>query len=75
MFKEIGRRSDYGHGDMHPGNIMQRSDQYLFIDFESVFHSKSALFLDYINLIRFDVNLIENDDTITIEKNSIKRSP
>ena len=35
---------------------MQRSDQYLFIDFESVFHSKGALFLDYINLIRFDVN-------------------
>ena len=73
VFIEIGKRFDYGHGDMHPGNIMQSGDRYLFIDFESVFHSKGASFLDFINLIRFDVNIFKYDDATTKENNSIKK--
>ncbi len=73
VFKEIGNRYDYGHGDMHPGNIMQGKNHYLFIDFESVFHSRGASFLDFINLIRFNVDVFEHNVAMKKEKYHVKK--
>ena len=73
VFKEIGNRYDYGHGDMHPGNIMQGKNHYLFIDFESVFHSRGASFLDFINLIRFNVDVFKHNVAMKKEKYHVKK--
>ena len=57
VFKWIKQTDNYGHGDMHPGNILQDQDKYVFIDYESVFQSKGGADLDFYNLNRFDVCL------------------
>lgn len=53
----IKKQDGYGHGDMHPGNILYDNEEYLFIDFESVFQSKGGAFIDFVNLNRFGIQM------------------
>ena len=56
----IKEQDNYGHGDMHPSNILQGNKDYIFIDFESVFQSKGGAYLDFNNLSRYNLNLVNN---------------
>jgi hypothetical protein len=58
----IKKQDNYGHGDMHPGNILQDKNNYVFIDFESVFQSKGGRGLDFHNLKRFNVGLVNGSE-------------
>ena len=73
VFEEIDKKRNYGHGDMHPGNILQNGNQYVFIDFESVFHSKGAAVLDAANLTRFNVRLPKSGGLIPRDGFNVKK--
>lgn len=62
VFGWIKQSDNIGHGDMHPGNILDDKNKYIFIDYESVFQSKGGADLDYYNLARFDINLMDKDE-------------
>ena len=57
----IKSSDNLGHGDMHPGNILRGQDSYIFIDYESAFQSLGGSILDYYNLARFDIDLVEEN--------------
>ena len=58
----IKQATDFGHGDMHPGNILEHRNTYIFIDYESVFQSSGGAILDYYNLSRFDIDLVKKNE-------------
>jgi len=61
----IKKQDSYGHGDMHPGNILYDEGEYYFIDFESVFQSKGGAFIDFVNLNRFGIHLTGTSENKT----------
>ena len=51
---EITNSETFGHGDLHPGNLLTKRGSVFYTDFESVFSRQNLAHLDLVNFARFN---------------------
>ena len=50
---ETPSSNGFGHGDLHPGNLLYKNNSIFYTDFESIFSRKNLAHLDFVNFARF----------------------